>query len=88
MVCDVFVGYYCDSYALTEPTALCTAGYYCVAGSSTSAPDICPGGRYCPQGKYCQQASILKADTVSVDVLKVAAVLKTDIVLMVNICSR
>ena len=52
MVCFVIAGYYCDSYALTEPTGLCTAGYYCVAGSSVPAPDICPGGRYCPQGKY------------------------------------
>jgi hypothetical protein len=41
---------------LTEPTAMCDAGYVCVSGSNSSSPVdgvtgfICLVGHYCPAG--------------------------------------
>ena len=40
-------GWYCDSYAATEPTAQCEKGYYCVYGVDRATPVDCNNTDVC-----------------------------------------
>ena len=47
-------GFYCDSFALSEVTGPCMAGYFCIQGAAAPNPtdtltgDLCTCGHYCP----------------------------------------
>ena len=45
-------GYYCEGYAQTEPSGLCSQGYYCPGGQNRSEPldFVCSTGHFCLEG--------------------------------------
>ncbi|XP_043532727.1 zonadhesin isoform X4 [Chiloscyllium plagiosum] len=49
-------GHYCETYSLSAPSGLCSAGYYCPRGQSVPEPldYICSPGHFCPEGSSNQ----------------------------------
>ena len=51
-------GFYCDSYGLSAPTAICNEGYICKFGSNSSSPTDGTTGFVCPKGHFCSNGTL------------------------------